>query len=97
MNRPINVVITSLILLGTGTLSGTVASAQQTPEVPRLEPGNATTSAKISTTDVANKLSAVPVTGQGKMRFKVFLTSERLPEEAKKALRSAHGLSLIHI
>jgi hypothetical protein len=36
-------------------------------------------------------VKAQPTTGQGKMKFKVFLTSERLPEEAKKALRGAHG------
>jgi hypothetical protein len=38
------------------------------------------------------KTGAVPgVSGQGKMRFKVLLTSDRLPEEAKKVLVSAHG------
>jgi len=31
------------------------------------------------------------VSGQGKMRFRVLVTSDRLPEEAKKVLVSAHG------
>lgn len=31
------------------------------------------------------------VSGQGKMRFRVFITSDRLPEEARKVLASAHG------
>ncbi len=35
------------------------------------------------------------VSGQGKMRFKVVLTSERFPEDAKKPLRGAHGGSAV--
>lgn len=31
------------------------------------------------------------VSGQGKMRFRVLVTSERLPEEARRVLVSAHG------
>ncbi|PYV82734.1 MAG: hypothetical protein DMG05_27585, partial [Acidobacteria bacterium] len=31
------------------------------------------------------------ISGQGKMRFKLLYSSERLPEEAKKVLVSAHG------
>jgi len=31
------------------------------------------------------------VSGQGKMRFRVLVTSDRLPEEARKVLASAHG------
>jgi hypothetical protein len=34
---------------------------------------------------------AAGVTGQGKLQFKVVLTSDALPEEAKKVLVSAHG------
>lgn len=33
----------------------------------------------------------VPVSGQGKLRFKVFATSSILPDEAKAALKGAHG------
>jgi hypothetical protein len=36
--------------------------------------------------------SSVPgISGQGKLRFRVLYTSERLPDEAKKVLVSAHG------
>ena len=35
--------------------------------------------------------SAKGISGQGKMRFRVFSTSEQLPEEARKVLVSAHG------
>src|SRR5690242_18986001 len=31
------------------------------------------------------------ITGQGKMKFRVLYTSERLPEEARKVLVKAHG------
>ncbi len=44
-----------------------------------------------STTTGAKPTSLKGISGQGKMRFKVLLTSERLPEEAKKVLVSAHG------
>jgi hypothetical protein len=35
--------------------------------------------------------AAPGISGQGKMRFKVLYTSDRLPEEARKVLVSAHG------
>ncbi len=35
--------------------------------------------------------TAPGISGQGKMRFKVLYTSDRLPEEARKVLVSAHG------
>jgi len=35
--------------------------------------------------------SGAGISGQGKMRFKVLYSSERLPEEARKVLVSAHG------
>ncbi len=35
------------------------------------------------------------VSGQGKMRFKVLTTSDVLPDEAKKALKGAHGGSAV--
>ena len=44
---------------------------------------------------VAPTVPTVPTSGQGKMKFKVFLTSERLPDEAKKVLRAAHGGSAV--
>lgn len=37
----------------------------------------------------------VKISGQGKMRFKVLSTSDILPEEAKKALKGAHGGSAV--
>ena len=37
----------------------------------------------------------VKVSGQGKYRFKVLTTSDILPEEAKKALKGAHGGSAV--
>jgi hypothetical protein len=37
------------------------------------------------------KSSNAGVSGQGKLRFKVLVTSEQLPQEAKKVLVSAHG------
>jgi hypothetical protein len=40
----------------------------------------------------AAKPGPVPgISGQGKMRFRVLYTSERLPEEARKVLSEAHG------
>jgi hypothetical protein len=39
----------------------------------------------------AKAASAPGISGQGKMRFKVLYSSERLPEEARKVLVSAHG------
>jgi hypothetical protein len=40
----------------------------------------------------SSKPATVPgISGQGKMRFKVLHTSDRLPEEARKVLVSAHG------
>ena len=72
------------VTFGTVTFAGTMAVAQQTPAVSPAVPATDT-----------NQRPAVPITGQGKLRFKVFLTSERLPEEAKKALRSAHGGSAV--
>jgi len=39
----------------------------------------------------ATPAPAGAVSGQGKMRFRVLVTSERLPEEARKVLVSAHG------
>src|SRR5215470_18019326 len=35
--------------------------------------------------------AAPGISGQGKLRFKVLVTSDLLPEEAKKVLVSAHG------
>ena len=43
----------------------------------------------------ADDAKDVKVSGQGKMRFKVMTTSEILPEEAKKALKGAHGGSAV--
>ncbi|PYV37468.1 MAG: hypothetical protein DMG06_27965, partial [Acidobacteria bacterium] len=50
----------------------------------------------VSVTAQAPATSAKPgsgagISGQGKMRFKVLYSSERLPEEARKVLVSAHG------
>src|SRR5437016_1772517 len=39
----------------------------------------------------AKPASASGISGQGQMRFKVLYSSERLPEEARKVLVSAHG------
>ena len=39
----------------------------------------------------ANAPPTGAVSGQGKMRFRVLVTSDRLPEEARKVLVSAHG------
>lgn len=44
-----------------------------------------------SASTAANARPLAPISGQGKLRFKVFLTSERLPEEARRVLPSAHG------
>lgn len=96
MNRPTKIVISGLMALGAVTLAGTPVSAQQAVDVPGLKPNNtATTSAPIPVADTSNPRPLAPITGQGKMRFKVFLTSERFPDEVKKALRSAHGGSAV--
>jgi len=50
--------------------------------------------AKAAQASAATSAKPVPVpgiSGQGKMRFRVLYTSERLPEEAKKVLVKAHG------
>ena len=71
--------VTTSFALGFLALSGAALRAQNAPAV--------TTSA----TPAANARPLAPVSGQGRMRFKVFATSERLPEEAKRVLASAHG------
>ncbi len=47
--------------------------------------------AQASTAPSVTAASAKGISGQGKMRFRVFSTSEQLPEEARKVLVSAHG------
>src|SRR5215471_16035730 len=39
----------------------------------------------------AKSAPAPGISGQGKMKFRVLYTSERLPEEARKVLIKAHG------
>lgn len=80
MFHPKTVLNRGLIALGVMTFAGSTVRAADAP---------ATAPA------VANPQAAPLVSGQGKMRFKVFLTSERMPEEGKKALRGAHGGSAV--
>jgi len=49
------------------------------------------TAAPTGTAPSVTAASAKGISGQGKMRFKVFSNSEQLPEEARKVLVSAHG------
>ena len=49
------------------------------------------TTMRASTAPSVTAASAKGISGQGKMRFRVFSTSEELPEEARKVLVSAHG------
>jgi len=49
------------------------------------------TAAQANAAASAPRANVPGVSGQGKMRFRVLYTSERLPEEAKKVLIKAHG------
>jgi hypothetical protein len=77
MNRFLKILMAALVLC-------TAAPALKAHNVP---PGTAKVEAPV-------RGRAVPegaVSGQGKMRFRVLVTSDKLPEEAKKVLVNAHG------
>ncbi|MBV9468209.1 MAG: hypothetical protein JO316_01530 [Abitibacteriaceae bacterium] len=94
--RLATVVSTGLMTLSVMMASSGVARADGVPEAAQLNSSHPPmTLAQAPAPGAANPQPAVPVSGQGKFRFKVFLTSERLPEEAKKVLRSAHGGSAV--
>ncbi len=83
MHQP-TFVITAGVAFGLLALSGAAlqaqnAAVQDTPAPTRISHNS------------VNPRPLAPVSGQGKLRFKVFTTSERLPEEAKRVLASAHG------
>src|SRR5260370_6176919 len=86
MRRLSNAVLCSVVvLLGTGS-SAVPLSAHNVPK------STVSTSAGQAPAATTAKPAAVPgISGQGKMRFKVLYTADRLPEEAKKVLVSAHG------
>ena len=65
-------------------VSVTPVAAHNSPD--HVVAGSAATAGR-----AANAPPAGAVSGQGKMRFRVLVTSERLPEEARKVLLSAHG------
>ena len=54
-------------------------------------PDHAVTNGPATAGGAAKTPPAGAISGQGKMRFRVLVTSERLPEEARKVLTSAHG------
>ena len=79
LRRRVSKVLTIAVALG---LSAQVMSAHHAPTA-----GTATVEAPVR--GVAPTPGAV--SGQGKMKFRVLVTAEKLPEEAKKVLEKAHG------
>lgn len=65
--------------------------ASVAPVAAHNSPGHAVANTAPTAGPPANAPPAGAVSGQGKMRFRVLVTSERLPEEARKVLVSAHG------
>lgn len=97
IHRLIAVITTSLMTLGIMAAGGPARADSVSKALQPSLNHSATTLAAVPALAGATLQPTIPMSGQGKWRFKVFLTSDRLPEEAKKALRSAHGGSAVDL
>src|SRR5205814_1416743 len=73
-----------------------VGSRLELTTIPREAPGHEprsyrSTAAQANAAGAAAHANAPGISGQGRMRFRLLYTSERLPDEAKKVLVKAHG------
>src|SRR5260370_40282828 len=85
MNR-----LTSAVFCGWGVLLGIISSVAPV-RAHQPDPGVSTNAAQAPAATSANPAPVPGISGQGKMRFRVLYTADRLPEEAKKVLVKAHG------
>lgn len=92
--RPTAIVSAGLMTLGVMVAGAGSVRADQVPGVAQLSVLHTATTLAAAP-DGAKPQPAALVSGQGKLKFRVFMTSERLPEEAKKVLRGAHGGSAV--